>query len=163
MNHSNTPTNTTNTMVNVLCLDNDAMVLHSFKSLFGNDYNVFTAADPFDAYNIMQSENIHVVLSNLEMPSMSGTNFLQRMAQEFPKAQRILLSGNITAEAMLSAINQARVFRVITKPFKKEEMNETLQSAFKNYQEMAEKENSIKRLEKQNAQFEFLLRQQMLS
>jgi DNA-binding NtrC family response regulator len=124
---------------------------------------VFTATDPFDAYNIMQSENIHVVLSNLEMPSMSGTNFLQRMAQEFPKAQRILLAGNITAEAMLSAINQARVFRVITKPFNKEEMNETLQSAFKNYQEMAEKENSIKRLEKQNAQFEFLLRQQMLS
>ena len=163
MKHSNTPTNTTNTMVNVLCLDNDAMVLHSFKSLFGNDYNVFTATDPFDAYNIMQSENIHVVLSNLEMPSMSGTNFLQRMAQEFPKAQRILLAGNITAEAMLNAINQARVFRVITKPFKKEEMNETLQSAFKNYQEMAEKENSIKRLEKQNAQFEFLLRQQMLS
>jgi len=163
MNNSNTPTNTTNTMVNVLCLDNDAMVLHSFKSLFGNEYNVFTANDPFDAYNIMQSENIHVVLSNLEMPTMSGTSFLQRMAQEFPKAQRILLSGNITAEAMLSAINQARVFRVITKPFKKEEMNETLQSAFKNYQEMAEKENSIKRLEKQNAQFEFLLRQQMLS
>jgi DNA-binding NtrC family response regulator len=94
---------------------------------------------------------------------MSGTHFLQRMAQEFPKAQRILLSGNITADAMLSAINQARVFRVSTKPLKKDEMNDTLQAAFKNYQEMAEKENSIKRLEKQNAQFEFLLRQQMLS
>ena len=65
MKHSNPPANTTSTMVNVLCLDNDAMVLHSFKSLFGNDYNVFTATDPFDAYNIMQSENIHVVLSNL--------------------------------------------------------------------------------------------------
>ena len=163
MNHSNSPSNTSDTMVNVLCLDDDAMVLHTFKSLFGNDYNVFTASDPFDAYNIMKSENIHVVISDLEMPSMSGTHFLQRMAQEFPKAQRILLSGNITAEAMLSAINQARVFRVTTKPFKKEEMNDTLQAAFKNYQEMAEKENSIKRLEKQNAQFEFLLRQQMLS
>lgn len=163
MNNSNSPINTTNTMVNVLCLDDDAMVLHTFKSLFGNEYNVFTASDPFDAYNIMKSENIHVVIADLEMPSMSGTHFLQRMAQEFPKAQRILLSGNITAEAMLSAINQARVFRVSTKPFKKEEMNDTLQAAFKNYQEMAEKENSIKRLEKQNAQFEFLLRQQMLS
>ncbi|MDP4630654.1 MAG: response regulator [Flavobacteriales bacterium] len=163
MNHSISPNNTPNTMINVLCLDDDAMVLHTFKSLFGNDHNVFTATDPFDAYNIMKSENIHVVISDLEMPSMSGTHFLQRMAQEFPKAQRILLSGNITAEAMLSAINQARVFRVSTKPFKKEEMNDTLQAAFKNYQEMAEKENSIKRLEKQNAQFEFLLRQQMLS
>ena len=163
MNHSNSPNNTLNTMVNVLCLDDDAMVLHTFKSLFGNDYNVFTATDPFDAYNIMKSENIQVVISDLEMPSMSGTHVLQRMAQEFPKAQRILLSGNITAEAMLSAINQARVFRVCTKPFKKEEMNDTLEAAFKNYQEMAEKENSIKRLEKQNAQFEFLLRQQMLS
>jgi DNA-binding NtrC family response regulator len=163
MNQSNSPTNTTDTMVNVLCLDDDAMVLHTFKSLFGNDYNVFTATDPFDAYNIMKSENIHILISDLEMPSMSGTYFLQRMAQDFPKAQRILLSGNITAEAMLSAINQARVFRVSTKPFKKEEMNDTLQAAFKNYQEMAEKENSIKRLEKQNAQFEFLLRQQMLS
>jgi DNA-binding NtrC family response regulator len=152
MNHSNSPINTTNTMINVLCLDDDAMVLHTFKSLFGNDYNVLTATDPFDAYNIMKTENIHVVISDLEMPSMSGTHF-----------QRILLSGNITAEAMLSAINQARVFRVSTKPFKKEEMNDTLQAAFKNYQEMAEKENSIKRLEKQNAQFEFLLRQQMLS
>lgn len=163
MNHSNSPSNTTNTMVNVLCLDDDAMVLHTFKSLFGNDYNVFTANDPFDAYNIMKTESIHVVISDLEMPSMSGTHFLQRMAQEFPKSQRVLLSGNITAEAMLSAINQARVFRVSTKPFKKEEMHDTLQAAYKNYQEMAEKENSIKRLEKQNAQFEFLLRQQMLS
>lgn len=163
MNHSISPNNTPNTMINVLCLDDDAMVLHTFKSLFGNDYNVFTATDPFDAYNIMKSENIHVVISDLEMPSMSGTHFLQRMAQEFPKAQRILLSGNITAEAMLSAINQARVFRVSTKPLNKEEMNDTLQAAFKNYEEMAEKENSIKRLEKQNAQFEFLLRQQMLS
>jgi DNA-binding NtrC family response regulator len=163
MNHSISPNNTPNTMINVLCLDDDAMVLHTFKSLFANDFNVFTATDPFDAYNIMKSENIHVVISDLEMPSMSGIHFLQRMAQEFPKAQRILLSANITAEAMLSAINQARVFRVSTKPFKKEEMNDTLQAAFKNYQEMAEKENSIKRLEKQNAQFEFLLRQQMLS
>ncbi|MFM2227358.1 MAG: hypothetical protein RL664_701 [Bacteroidota bacterium] len=163
MNHSNSPNNTPNTMINVLCLDDDAMELQTFKSLFGNDYKVFTAADPFDAYNIMKSENIHVVISDLEMPTMSGTQFLQRMAQEFPKAQRILTSGNITAEAMLSAINQARVFRVSTKPLKKEDMNDTLQAAFKNYQEMAEKENSIKRLEKQNAQFEFLLRQQMLS
>ena len=163
MDHSKSPNNTPNTMVNVLCLDDDTMVLHTFKSLFGNDYKVFTAADPFDAYNIMKSENIQVVISDLEMPSMSGTHFLQRMAQEFPKVQRILLSGNITAEAMLSAINQARVFRVCTKPFKKEDMNDTLEEAFKNYQEMADKENSIKRLEKQNAQFEFLLRQQMLS
>lgn len=163
MNHSNSPNNTPNTMINVLCLDDDAMELQTFKSLFGNDYKVFTAADPFDAYNIMKSENIHVVISDLEMPTMSGTQFLQRMAQEFPKAQRILTSGNFTAEAMLSAINQARVFRVSTKPLKKEDMNDTLQAAFKNYQEMAEKENSIKRLEKQNAQFEFLLRQQMLS
>lgn len=163
MKHSNSPTKTANTMVNVLCLDNDAIALHTFKSLFGSDYNVFTATDPFDAYNIMHSENIQVVISNLEMVSMSGTHFLQRMAQEFPKAQRIIISGNITAEAMLSAINQARVFRVMTKPFKKDDMNDTLQAAFKNHQEMTEKENSIKRLEKQNAQFEFLLRQQMLS
>lgn len=163
MNHSTSPANTSNTMVNVLCLDDDTMVLHTFKSLFGSDYSVFTATDPFDAYNIMKAENIHVVIADLEMPSMTGTHFLQRMAQEFPKAQRILISGNITADAMLNAINQARVFRVSTKPFKKEEMNETLQAAYKNYQEMAEKENSIKRLEKQNAQFEFLLRQQMLS
>ncbi len=163
MDYSNSPIDTPNTVINVLYLDDDSMALQTFKSLFGNDYKVFTTNDPFDAYNLMRSENIHIVISDLEMPIMSGTHFLQRMAHEFPKAQRILLSGNITAEAMLNAINQARVFRVSTKPFKKEEMNDTLQAAFKNYQEMADKENSIKRLEKQNAQFEFLLRQQLLS
>jgi DNA-binding NtrC family response regulator len=85
------------------------------------------------------------------------------MAQEFPKAQRILLSGNITAEAMLSAINQARVFRVSTKPFKKEETVLILDSAIKKYQERENRESSMKRLEKQNAHLEFILRQQMLS
>lgn len=150
-------------MVNVLCLDDDSMVLHTFKSLFNSDFKVFTATDPFDAYNIMKSENIHVVISDLEMPQMSGTFFLQRMAQEFPKTQRILMSANMTAESMVNAINQARVFRVINKPFKKDEMIETLNAAFTNFQEMEEKEVAIKRLEKQNAQFEFLLRQQMLS
>jgi DNA-binding NtrC family response regulator len=163
MNQSNSPTNTPNAMTNVLYLDDDTMALQTFKSLFGKDYKVFTANDPFDAYNIMKTENIHIVISDLEMPIMSGTEFLHRMAKEYPKAQRILLSGYITTDAMMSAINQARVFRVITKPFEKEEINDTLQAAFKNYQAMEETENSIKRLEKQNAQFEFLLRQQMLS
>jgi DNA-binding NtrC family response regulator len=164
MDHSNSPIiNTTNTVANVLYLDDDTMALQTFKSLFGIEYNVFTTNDPFDAYNIMKAENIHIVISDLEMPIMSGTQFLHRMAQEFPKAKRILLSVFITTDAMLTAINQARVFRVSTKPFKKEELREILQAAFKNFQETAEKENSIKRLEKQNAQFEFLLRQQMLS
>jgi DNA-binding NtrC family response regulator len=111
----------------------------------------------------MKTENIHVVISDLEMPIMSGTEFLHRMAKEYPKAQRILLSGYITTDAMMIAINQARVFRVMTKPFKKEEMTAIIEAAIKNYQEKEERENSMKRLEKQNAQFEFLLRQSMLS
>jgi DNA-binding NtrC family response regulator len=160
MIHSNSPSNT---IANILCLDDDTMVLQTFKAYFGNDYKVFTANDPFDAYNIMKTENIHIVISDLEMPIMSGTEFLHRMAKEYPKAQRILLSGFITTDAMMSAINQARVFRVMTKPFKKEEMTVILEAALKNYHEKEERNNSIKRLEKQNAQFEFLLRQSMLS
>jgi DNA-binding NtrC family response regulator len=163
MIHSNSPSNTTNTVVNILCLDDDTMVLQTFKAYFGKEYKVFTANDPFDAYNIMKTENIHVVISDLEMPIMSGTEFLHRMAKEYPKAQRILLSGYITTDAMMIAINQARVFRVMTKPFKKEEMTAIIEAAIKNYQEKEERENSFKRLEKQNAQFEFLLRQSMLS
>ena len=70
-------------MTNVLYLDDDTMVLQTFKSLFGKDYKVFTANDPFDAYNIMKTENIHIVISDLEMPATS--NVLQYFTEDGTK------------------------------------------------------------------------------
>ncbi|MFM2195858.1 MAG: two-component response regulator, partial [Bacteroidota bacterium] len=92
-----------------------------------------------------------------------GIDFLQRMAKDFPNTQRILLTGNLTTDAMMHAINKARVFRVLGKPFSQNETAKVIEEACYAYSQSLEKEKEMKRLSKQNEQFEFLLRQQLLS
>lgn len=147
----------------VLFLDDDSVALHNFKTLFGEQFEVFATNDPFEAYKILAQENIHILIVDQAMPLMNGIDFLQRMSLEFPKAQRILLTHAVSTDAMFDAINKANVFRVLMKPFKKEDALSMFNDAFLRYNQLNEAEENLKKLTKQNQQFEFLLRQQMLS
>ncbi len=158
--HSNNMNSEKTTLVFV---DDDPIVLHQFKTMFHSEYNVLTTTDVFEAFGWMQSSPVAVLISDLIMPMMNGIDFLQRMAQDFPNTQRILLTGNLTTDAMMHAINKARVFRVLGKPFSQNETAKVIEEACNAYSQSVEKEKEMKRLSKQNAQFEFLLRQQLLS
>lgn len=162
--HAANQTNAMNALkANVLFLDDDAVAVHNFKAQFGEQFEVFATNDPFEAYKILASSNIHILVVDQAMPLINGIDFLQRMSVEFPKAQRILLTNTVSTDAMFDAINKANVFRVLMKPFKKDDVTTMLNDAYQRYNQLNEAEESLKKLTKQNQQFEFLLRQQMLS
>jgi DNA-binding NtrC family response regulator len=97
------------------------------------------------------------------MPSMSGVEFLESISRDYPYVQRILLTGFTDLIPVVEAVNKGKVFRIMTKPFNMSEISKMVSEAWEQCKEMFEKERTIQQLTRQNQQFEFILRQRLLS
>jgi DNA-binding NtrC family response regulator len=94
---------------------------------------------------------------------MSGVEFLESIARDFPNVQRILLTGYSELVPVVEAVNKGQVFRILTKPFNMKEISNMVAEAWDQCKIIFEKEKLIHQLKRQNQQFEFILRQRLLS
>ena len=147
----------------VLYLDDDQGNLDSFRAKFRNEFEIFTATTPVEAYNLIESEGIQIVITDHNMPSMSGVEFLESISRDYPYVQRILLTGYTDLIPVVEAVNKGKVFRIMTKPFNMSEISKMVSEAWAQCKDMFEKERTIQQLTRQNQQFEFILRQRLLS
>lgn len=150
-------------MPRVLYLDDDQANLEAFKANFRQNFEVFTASSPVEAYNLIDAERIHIAITDHNMPSMSGVEFLESISRDFPYVQRILLTGFTDLIPVVEAVNKGKVFRILTKPFNMKEIARMVNEAWDNCKNAIEKERQIQLLTRQNQQFEFILRQRLLS
>ena len=76
---------------------------------------------------------------------------------------RILLTGYADMTAVVDAVNKGKIFHYLTKPWIEQELDETITRAYSKYLEKAQLKELNEKLEVSNDQFEFLLRQKLLS
>jgi|SRR5919199_1665474 CheY-like chemotaxis protein len=122
----------------ILCVDDEKIVLESLKrqlkSAFGDTYHYEVAQDAAEALELIKelSEEaiiIIIIVSDWLMPDMRGDEFLIRVHQQFPKIIKIMLTGQADEAAIERAVTQANLYRCLHKPWSKEELVETIQSA----------------------------------
>src|ERR1700742_2176259 len=77
----------------VLYLDDDNANLVTFRANFRDQFEVFTSTNPVEAYNMISDNKIQIVITDHNMPSMSGVEFLESISRDYPNVQRILLTG----------------------------------------------------------------------
>lgn len=147
----------------VLYLDDDEANLASFKANFREQFEMFTTTNPVDAYNMIAEQNIAIVITDHNMPSMSGVEFLESISSDYPNVQRILLTGFTDLVPVMEAVNKGKVFRIISKPFNMKEIAKMVAEAWDQCRMIIEKERLIAQLTRQNQQFEFILRQRLLT
>lgn len=147
----------------VLYLDDDDANLLSFRANFRDQFDVYTSANPVEAYNMIGEHDIDIVITDHNMPSMSGVEFLESIARDYPDVQRILLTGYTELVPVMEAINKGQVFRISTKPFNLKEISRMVSEAWEQCRIVIERERLITQLKRQNQQFEFILRQRLLS
>jgi CheY-like chemotaxis protein len=68
----------------VLFLDDDEVNLVAFRANFRSQFEISTTVSPFEAYNLIDDMNIQVVLADHRMPSISGIDFLETVARDYP-------------------------------------------------------------------------------
>lgn len=153
----------TENKINVLYLDDEENNLFSFKATFRFKYNVFTALTGAEAIDIIRNNDIQVIITDQRMPEMTGVEFLEKVIKIKPEPMRILLTGYTDMGAVVDAINKGKIFHYLNKPWKEEELSQTINRAFEIYQNKMNIIDQKSKLEISNEQLEFLLRQRLLS
>ena len=126
----------------VLLVDDDANVLASYERQLHGKYDVVTAQGAGVALDLLEASGpVGVVISDLRMPGMSGTDFLARVKDKYPDTVRVMLTGQADLDSAIQAINEGSIFRFITKPCPPELLMGVIDAGLRQYQlEMAERE-----------------------
>ncbi|HXA97113.1 MAG TPA: response regulator [Candidatus Dormibacteraeota bacterium] len=67
-----------------------------------NGYHVLDTGDPFEARRIVESQTVHLLLTDVVMPIMNGLELAQRVEAASPTTKVLLMSGFVTAAAKAS-------------------------------------------------------------
>lgn len=120
-------TNKTQKEYTILYVDDEMPNLRGFKSTFRRIYNVLTALGPEEAFEIVKSQKIDLIVSDHRMPHMSGVQLLKDVFIYDPKIKRMILSGFIKKADLLETIGDFGLHDFVTKPWEFENLNEIFQ------------------------------------
>ena len=122
----------------ILIVDDEEDVRLVIEDLFGNrGYRVSIAADGPAAIEMLKSidekEYPDLLLADYQMPDMNGVQFLSRTLDICPTRIRILLTAHGDLQVAMDAINEARVYKFISKPWNNNDLLLTIQRALEHY------------------------------
>lgn len=141
----------------LLIVDDDSSILKALKRVFhGQPYRLVLADDAVKAIDFMRNNIVQVVISDMQMPGMSGSEFLAIIATEFANTYRIVLSGHADNESVLSAVNNGKIHRFIQKPWDNESLLAAIQEGFSHYQRTGQNRDEFDKLILQNKKLKAL-------
>jgi EAL domain-containing protein (putative c-di-GMP-specific phosphodiesterase class I) len=115
----------------VLFVDDDVDLTKTLAlTLRRERFRVLTANSGADALEVLSRRPIDVVVSDDQMPAMTGSELLARVRASWPSVVRILLTGQTDIRRAASAVNDANVFRFLLKPCDPGFLVSTLEAAF---------------------------------
>jgi HD-like signal output (HDOD) protein len=111
----------------ILFVDDEPLTREHYSSLsrhVGPDYEVLTVSSGKEAMDLLAARPADVVVSDMQMPEMSGPEFLTHVEREHPETMRVVIS----AYADQLAIARCLMFghRYFQKPLNMPELAETL-------------------------------------
>jgi YesN/AraC family two-component response regulator len=78
----------------ILVVDDDEMVLEVLnRQLKQMGYDVSTASDGQEAWEMVQKKNFEVIITDLEMPKMTGQELIEKVKNHSPATVVIVLTG----------------------------------------------------------------------
>src|SRR5215216_3205347 len=103
--------------VGVLYVDDEINNLNSFKAAFRRSFNIYTAQSAAEGWQVLQSYEIGVIITDQRMPVTTGIEFLESVSPLYPDTIRILLTGFSDINAVMEAINRGQVYKYLVKPW----------------------------------------------
>ena len=102
----------------LLLVDDDANVRAALRRVFEpHGYRVLMAEHGEDALKIMNEHAIDVLVTDMRMPTMDGSELLREVTLRWPDTVRILLTGYSDLQVTTQAIRSGHVDHFLTKPW----------------------------------------------
>jgi len=133
----------------ILYVDDEKLSHILFKAVFEDHYEVYNALSAHEAIEILRNETIHVLITDQQMPEVTGAELLEAIHDEFPTIGRIMLSAYSDIDAIIQAINTGRIDRYVSKPWEEEPLRAIIDHAFAIYDRRVDRQRRLKELEHQ--------------
>jgi len=107
--------------VSILFVDDEPEMLNSLRRFLRKEpYQTRFANSGREALDILATQPIDIIVSDLRMPEMDGLSLLKRVKSSHPEVMRLVLSATQDMEQTITAINTGEVYRFMTKPLEPE-------------------------------------------
>jgi adenylate cyclase len=116
-------------MPRVLAVDDEPDILLSLRAFLESEIptaEFLAASSAAEALEMMRTTPVDLVISDYRMPVMDGLQFLARSAKLYPEVPRILITAFPDIELAGAAVNEAKVAKFLTKPFRPEVLASTV-------------------------------------
>jgi signal transduction histidine kinase len=141
----------------ILVVDDEPDVIQNVQDLLSADFRVLAAANAADALRCLRQDTVHIVMTDQRLSDTPGVEFLHRLHDEYPHVVRLLFTAFADLGVVIDAINQGRVYRYITKPWKSEELISVVRQAAERFDLLAERKRLAGELKARNLDLESAL------
>lgn len=122
----------------LLVVDDEEIVLVALReTLIRVGYDVVATGDAEEALEILKNGPVAVIITDHQMPRMTGLEFLAKAKEIQPDATRILITAVLNLGTVIEAINKGEIYRFIIKPWLREEFLGAIESAVQRHQLVA--------------------------
>ena len=124
--------------ISVLVVDDEAPNIDSLRRIFEREgFAVLTATSGRKALDLCRHHPVHVVVSDLMMPGMSGIELVKALKTVVPDAEVVLMTAFGTVEKAVEAM-RAGAYDFVEKPLKRLQMVKTVRKAAERHQLVVE-------------------------
>ncbi len=120
----------------IVCVDDEADILNTLKMQLKNEfkdnyfYELAESAD--EALEVIEGfegqAQVIVVVSDWLMPGIKGDELLITIHKKHPKIIKVMLTGQADTAAVQRAVQHADLYCCLYKPWKREDLIETIKS-----------------------------------
>lgn len=116
----------------ILFVDDEVEILKSFEMLFeDSDYEIVSAENGMEALEIIESEEIDLIISDMRMPDMTGYELLSEVKKRFPQIVRIILSRAAEERIIFDSLQKNIAKLYILKPWEDANIISVVDNVFK--------------------------------
>jgi len=137
----------------ILVVDDEEIVLAALRETLRREgYELTTASNPVTALEILQQKPFSVILTDQQMPQLTGLEFLAQAKVIQPDATRVLITAVLSLNTVIDSINKGEIYRFIVKPWLREELLVTVRNAVQRFELMRRNQELQAQTQRANAE-----------
>lgn len=146
----------------LLVVDDEPGILTALGRALAQEFDVRTAASAEEAVQHLTHGPVDLILCDQHLPGISGVHFLELVRKNYPDTLRLLMTGFAEFEHLVEAVNCGQVFRYILKPWRLEDLQNTLREAARTFRAERARDHLLAELHDLNQKLEKLVRERTL-
>ncbi len=136
--------------IRVLYVDDIQANLLLFEASFHDIYDVVLAESGRAALDVLANQEIHVIVSDQNMPGMTGNELLEVVTSEYPDVMRFMITAYTDYETVVEAINKGHLYGFFNKPYNIEDVKHAIAQSVEVRNLRIKNRDMLRKLEKAN-------------